>query len=122
MTLAQYLKQRGKEICRDNKCKEEEHYCESYAYINANMQLLDICVSDFFGGTSKPHAAIALPWEGNQKELEEEVIEQCYEDLREQGKRDYSPMGLISECPYSGRAAKYWKEGWREAKGEKQLS
>jgi hypothetical protein len=77
MTLAQYLKKRSVEICKDNNCTEDNHNCESYAYINADKQLLDICGSDYFQGSSKPHAAIPLPWTGTQAELEREVDDQC---------------------------------------------
>lgn len=79
MTLAKYLKKRSKEICRDNECTEEDHNCESYAYINKRGDLLDICSPDFFQGSSEPHAAIALPWTGSQKELMEQVREDCFE-------------------------------------------
>ena len=80
MTLAQYLKRRSKEICRDNNCKKslrerDEHRCESYAYINKKGELLDICASDYFQGSSEPVAAIALPWSGSQRELMREVRE-----------------------------------------------
>jgi hypothetical protein len=81
MTLAQYLKQRSKEICKDNNCTEDNHNCESYAYITNDGQLLDICYPDFFQGSSKPHAAISLPWNGTQKELMEQIKEQCYDSL-----------------------------------------
>jgi len=42
------------------------------------MRLLDICASDYFQGTSEPHASIPLPWSGTQAELEAEVSEQCW--------------------------------------------
>lgn len=76
MTLAKHLKQRSKEICEMNECTEDEHNCESYAYINQDYQLLDICAPDYFQGSSKPYAAISLPWDGSQDELEHEVDEQ----------------------------------------------
>lgn len=78
-TLSQYLRMRSKEICTDNECTAEDHHCESYAYINSRCQLMDICQSDYFQGSSHPYAAIALPWSGNQKELETEVADQCAE-------------------------------------------
>ncbi len=78
-TLSQYLRRRSKEICADNNCREDSHHCESYAYINQQCQLMDICACDYFQGCSKPHAAIPLPWTGNQKELEAEVADQCAE-------------------------------------------
>lgn len=79
MSLSEELTRRSKEICEMNGCSEEEHNCKSYAYIDKDMGLLDVCASDFFQGTSKPYAAIALPWTGTQEELEEEVAEQCWE-------------------------------------------
>jgi len=75
-TLSQYLRKRSKEICIDNECTEDEHNCESYAYINEEGQLLDICTSDFFQGSSESYAAVMLPWDGCQKDLEAEVEEQ----------------------------------------------
>jgi hypothetical protein len=81
MSLAQYLRKRSKEICRDNACTEDQHNCESYAYVNKDGQLLDICMSDYFQGSSEPVAAISLPWTGTQAELEEEIAEQTFEDV-----------------------------------------
>jgi len=80
MTLSMYLRKRSKEICKDNKCTDLDHFCESYAYINKDCELLDICISDYFQGSSNPVAAVSLPWTGNQKELKEEIDEQCWED------------------------------------------
>jgi len=79
MTLSKYLKERSKEICSLNGCTEDNHYCESYAYINRKIQLMDICSSDYFQGCSSPHAAISLPWHGTQKELKNEVLNQCFD-------------------------------------------
>lgn len=76
-SLSQYLTQRSREICELNGCTEDEHKCESYAYINANVRLMDICAPDYFQGSSAPHAAIPLPWAGSQAELEAEVADQC---------------------------------------------
>lgn len=77
MTLARYLTKRSKEICELNGCNEDEHRCESYAYINRRGELLDICQSDYFQGSSETVAAIGLPWSGSQRELMREVREQC---------------------------------------------
>lgn len=79
MQLAQYLKHRSNEICQGNGCTETDHYCDSYAYINSDMQLMDICLPDYFQGSSKPYAAIPLPWNGTEEELEEAVNEQIEE-------------------------------------------
>lgn len=78
-SLSDYLAARSAEICRDNHCTEDNHNCESYAYINADCQLMDVCIPDYFQGSSKPHAAIPLPWTGTQSELEAEVADQCAE-------------------------------------------
>lgn len=78
-TIAQHLQSLSKEICAMNGCTVDEHHCESYAYIDSEMNLLDVCQSDYFQGTSKPCAAVCLPWIGTQAELEEEVLEQCDE-------------------------------------------
>jgi hypothetical protein len=43
------------------------------------MELLDICASDFFQGSSKPVAAISLPWKGSMRDLRREVLEQTFE-------------------------------------------
>lgn len=75
--LSHHLKMRSKEICADNGCTEDDHKCESYAYIRFDMQLLDICASDYFQGCSKPHAAVSLPWDGDAVELMNEVDDQC---------------------------------------------
>ncbi len=71
-----YLQKESKNICSMNECTENEHNCESYAYINSNMSLLDICIPDYFQGSNKPYAAIPLPWFGTDIELEEEINEQ----------------------------------------------
>jgi hypothetical protein len=43
-----------------------------------------VCGSDYFQGSSKPYAAIMLPWTGTQKELEEEIAEQTHEEEEEE--------------------------------------
>ena len=73
MELAKHLEQRSREICQHNSCTDEEHQCGSYAYINADFQLLNICLPDYFQGSRQPHAAIPLPWTGTQEELEQAV-------------------------------------------------
>lgn len=83
MNLSNYLKKRSIDICVMNECTEEEHYCESYAYIDADMNLLDVCRPDFFQGSGEPYAAIPLPWSGTLKELKEEVKEQTFEEEEE---------------------------------------
>jgi len=56
-----YIRERQKQICIDNSCKNDEHNCESYAYISKDYQLLDICLPDYFIGSNKSYAAISLP-------------------------------------------------------------
>ena len=80
MTLAQYLRKRSKEICLDNECTEDEHKCESYAYITKKGSLLDICYPDYFQGHSGSYAAIGLPWSGSQRELMRQVKEDTWDD------------------------------------------
>lgn len=82
--LATYLAEQSRKICASNACTEDEHNCESYAYITRDG-LLDICVSDYFQGTSKPHAAIPMPWTGTGVDLWEAVDEQCAEMDEESG-------------------------------------
>ena len=77
MTLAQHLENASKNICEANGCTEEEHRCESYAYIRHDMVCIDICRSDFFTGCNVPYAAIPLPWSGSEEDLQEQVAEQC---------------------------------------------
>lgn len=77
MTLARYLKRVSKDICKANDCTNDNHKCESYAYIDKTGNLLDVCYPDYFQGSSKPYAAIFLPWNGSQRELMREVREQC---------------------------------------------
>lgn len=69
--LAQYLTRRSKEICSGNECTEEQHFCESYAYLkvyeNGDIDLLDICASDYFIG--KSNCALPLPFEGGMNDV-----------------------------------------------------
>lgn len=80
MNLSSYLKKRSKEICRDNQCKKGQHNCESYAYITEGGDLLNICISDYFQGSSQPYVAIPLPWNGTQEELDEEISGRLQEE------------------------------------------
>lgn len=77
--LAQYLNEQSQEICALNQCTEDEHQCESYAYIQQDGSLLDICASDYFQGCTKPYAAIPLPWSGTGNELQIDVEDQCFD-------------------------------------------
>lgn len=75
--LFKHLPKASKSICEDCECTEDEHFCESLAYVKFNGALLDICASDYFQGCSVPHAAISLPFNGTAKELGEEILNQC---------------------------------------------
>jgi len=77
---AEYLEKRSVEICFDNKCTDDNHKCESYAYVSKDGDLLDICASDYFQGSSAPHAAIPLPWIGTGEELKKQVEDDCFEE------------------------------------------
>ena len=83
--LSRYLKDRSKEICRDNGCTKDEHNCESYAYIASDGSLIDICFSDYFQGWGSDdednhggYAAICLPWNGTGRELRDTVKEESF--------------------------------------------
>ena len=83
--LSAYLKQRSKEICRDNDCTADNHNCESYAYIAEAGNLIDICVSDYFQGWGSAdeqnhggYAAIMLPWTGTAQDLKEAVAQDSF--------------------------------------------
>jgi hypothetical protein len=115
MNLSDYLTERSKEICADNHCTEDEHNCESYAYITAKMELLDICSPDFFQGYSSAHAAISLPWSGTQAEIEDEVLDQCSDGLLGEGYAAYVEGTERNNGPYSGEAETIWQQGWDEA-------
>ena len=78
MTLAicSYLTEESLAICCANECTEGHHTCEAYAYITADMDVLDVCPGGCFRGSPKPYAAVRLPWHGSQDELAREVIRQ----------------------------------------------
>ena len=78
--LAEYLAGRSVEICADNGCTEEEHVCESYAYIAEDGTLSDICYPDYWQGWGSEDienhgqcAAIPLPFDGTGDDLRESV-------------------------------------------------
>ena len=80
--MAEYLMERSQEICQDNGCTEEEHFCGSNVYITENCALVDICCPDFFQGwgswdeeTYGQLAVIPLPFDGNGDDLKREVEE-----------------------------------------------
>ena len=74
--LANHLRHRSKEICKLNGCTEDDHNCESYAYIAEDGTLANVRSSDYFQGWGSEDeerhgkiAAIQLPWDGNGEEL-----------------------------------------------------
>ena len=78
--LAEYLGKRSDEICGDCGCTEDEHFCESNAYITEDGDLIDICAPGFFQGWGSEdvqahgeYAVISLPWHGTGEELKAEV-------------------------------------------------
>ena len=77
--LAKYLRKRSKEICHDNGCTEDDHHCESYAYISRKDGLLDICCPDYFQGYRHAYAAVGLPFTGFGPDLCDEVMNQIDE-------------------------------------------
>ncbi len=81
--LSTYLIKQSKEICELNQCTEDNHRCESYAYITRDSSLIDICSSDYFTGWGSRDielhgdiAAVPLPWSGTGQELWDEVDSQ----------------------------------------------
>lgn len=117
-TLSKFLRRRSKEICAMNACTEEQHNCDSHAYISADMQLINLCNPDFFQGHSRAYAAISLPWTGTQRELKEAVMEECFAELSDEGYEAQIEGQPKNKCPYFGEAARWWKDGWTEARDE----
>ena len=76
--LSEYLNKRSKEICADNGCTKEEHFCKSNAYITEEGLLVDICNSCYFQGWDSEMAVISLPWEGTGEELKNEVLDDIF--------------------------------------------
>ena len=84
--LAVALRISSRRICHDNGCAEDNHNCESYAYISEDGELHDICLSDYWQGWGdhdrKAHGRIApipLPFVGTGKELKEMVENENYQ-------------------------------------------
>ncbi|MCP4541720.1 MAG: hypothetical protein GY832_31700 [Chloroflexi bacterium] len=82
--LAELLSARSNDICRDNGCNDDEHNCESYAYISQGGVLHDVCQSDYWCGWGSSDeercgllAAIALPFHGSGLDLSAAVEEDC---------------------------------------------
>lgn len=72
--LATWLEAKSAMICELNGCTEDEHNCESYAYIDADGNCHDVCASDYWQGQTYPIAAIPLPWQGDGTELYDAVM------------------------------------------------
>lgn len=86
---ALFLGKYSEEICETNGCTEDDHKCESYAYIQVETDvnvitgvtmlkehaLLTVCAPDYFQGCSSEHVALPLPWDGSADELEASILE-----------------------------------------------
>lgn len=74
--LAEWLASKSSDICQANGCTEEEHNCESYAYISEDGICHDVCLCDYWRGwgerdeqTHGKLAAVPLPFEGDGNDL-----------------------------------------------------
>lgn len=76
--LAEYLKKVSGDVCKLNNCTDEDHSCQSYAYIDINGDVWDVCAPDYFQGGHNI-AAIPLPFDGSGDDLEDEVLDQTYD-------------------------------------------
>ena len=82
--LAAYLTERSAEICADNQCTDDEHNCESFAYIShkcGEYCLHDICYPDFWHGWGSHDealygelAALPMPFDGDGVFLERAIM------------------------------------------------
>lgn len=80
---ADYLSEQSRQICLDNNCTEDNHNCESYAYFEitfendeiVDIDLIDVCLPDYM--IRSCNCAIPLPFNGNGKDLEEEINRYC---------------------------------------------
>lgn len=72
--LAEWLAEKSANTCTLNGCTENEHLCDSYAYIDANASCHDVCASDYWQGQTYPIAAIPLPWNGDGEKLRDAVL------------------------------------------------
>lgn len=78
--LAECISEQSARICADSGCTDDEHYCESYAYISADGIVHAICYPDFWPGWGsydyEHHGqivAIPLPWIGNGQDLKQAI-------------------------------------------------
>jgi len=76
--LAEWLTQVSKEVCEANDCTEDEHHCESYAYVSEDGVCHDVCACDYWRGWGSADedahghlAAIPLPFGGDGRDLRE---------------------------------------------------
>ena len=74
--LAEELAAKSAEICGDNGCHGDEHYCESYAYISQDGVVHDVCLPDYWGGWGSRDverhgelAAVPMPFHGSGLDL-----------------------------------------------------
>ena len=85
--LAIHLREVSKTICAENGCTENDHKCESYAYVNIKGDLLDVCLPDYFSGSVNGYAVVPLPWNGDGDDLMD-MVEREIEDVEENGGED----------------------------------
>jgi len=83
--LAEHLDAKSNEICEMNGCHDDEHNCESYAYIAQDGTLHDVCASDYWRGWGQGDvdrhgeiAAVPLPWHGSGMDLRAYVDEDSF--------------------------------------------
>jgi len=90
--LAEHLAQRSVDICTDNNCTEDHHNCDSYAYLSItvantiigtmiDVMLLDICLPDYFQGSSNQYIMLPLPWQGTAKDLKNDIEKEVNNQL-----------------------------------------
>ena len=74
-SIAHHLSYKSLAICRDNRCTDEQHNCESFAYFDDNadgyFELKTICLPDYCQRCYD--VALPLPWSGTGAELKQEL-------------------------------------------------
>lgn len=70
------------DVCKANDCTKEEHFCETNAYFNIELDdqgnitscvLEDICTSDFL--IRKANTIIYFPFHGTGEDLEQDLMD-----------------------------------------------
>lgn len=79
-SCAKWLTERSEGICKNNGCTEDEHKCESFAYIDieeneygdiVGFEFYDICPPDY--AQRVYNIALPLPFEGDGQKLLQEM-------------------------------------------------